>query len=239
MRAIEELSRVRRLLPVAKTIYTVAMLENPKSIRDLAMAVNLDRKTTAKHCKELEHLGWLKLISEGDRRRPAAVMPTQVEAMLAAESLKLIDMAPYKGEETTKRFFEWIAAPRVRFLYNCRPDFLTSPETNQPLEYDIFVKAYLWAIEYLGEQHFGLTSLYRDPKELQERQKRDLLKVGLSEKNNVRLSIVTKKDLNLESLLSMVPPDVPRRTFDPKGPFIKMLGEVGKTCATGQHWDRG
>ncbi len=220
-------------------IYIVAALEHPQSIRALTAALGLGRNTVAKYCKELERLGWMRITGEGDRRCPTAIIPNPVEAMLATESLQLIDTAHFKGEETMKQFLEWITAPHVRFIYNCRPDFLTSPETGQPLEYDVFAEKYLWAIEYFGDQHFGLTTLYSDTKELRERQKRDLVKVGLSQKNNIRLSVVTKNDLSLEKLLPMVPSDVPKRIFDPKGPFVQALERVGKACATGQQWDRG
>lgn len=60
----------------------------------------------------------------------------------------------------------------------------------------------------------------------------------LSEKNNVRLSIVTKEDLSLERIEKAIPPDIPRRTMDPKGPFVQMLEKLGEEIARRHEWDR-
>lgn len=226
------------LSPSAKGIYVVTMMHQPISIHALAAKAQLDRKTVAKHCKELERQGWMRLLDEAGKQRPAAVLPVAIEAMLAMEVSKLIDMAHFKGEETTKVFADWIVAPRIRLVYDSRPPFLTNPETGQNLEYDIFAPDLLWALEYQGDQHFGVTDLYPDKKQLQERQKRDLIKVGLCKQHNVRLSAVTKHDLSLERMLTVVPPDIPRREFDPNGPFVQMLEKVGRECARRQDWDR-
>ena len=238
MRLIEELSNVSPLSPSAKMIYIATMMHQPASICALATKSQLDRKTVARHCRELEHLGWLRFLEEVGKHRPVAVLPPAIEAMLAMEVSRLLDMAHFKGEETTKVFEDWIVAPRVRLIYDSRPPFLTNPETGKNLEYDIFAPDWRWATEYQGDQHFSVTDLYPDKKQFQDRQKRDLLKVGLCKRNNIRLSIVTKNELSLERFLSLIPPDIPRRDFDPKGPFVQMLEKAGKEVAGRQDWDR-
>lgn len=214
------------------------MMKQPQSLKALGLEVQLDPKTVARHCKELSRSDWIRLLEEEGRRRPAAVVSPRIEAILATEAGKMVEMAHFKGEETAKIFFDWITAPSVRFHYDCRPGFLTNPETSQNLEYDIYAEEYKWAIEYHGDQHFWLTKLYSDKGQLRERQKRDLLKAGQSNIHGIRLSVVTKHDLSLKKLLPMVPHDVPRRDFDPGGPLIRLLEKIGKECAGRQDWDR-
>lgn len=237
-RIVEELASVKLLSPAAKTLYVVTMLDQPESIHALATKAQLDPKTVAKHCRELEREGWMRLEDGAGKQRPIAAIPVQVEAMLAAEVSKEIDVSHFKGEETTKAFVDWIVAPRVRLVYDCRPAFLTNPETKRPLEYDILAPDHQWAVEHQGDQHFGVTELYSDRDQLRERQKRDVIKVGLSKQHGIRLFTVTKHDLCFEKMLQMVPVDVPKRDFDPKGPFAEMLERAGRECTRKPYWDR-
>lgn len=237
-RIVNELTSVSLLSPGAKFLYVVTMLDRPASLHALATKAQLDPKTTAKHCRELERQGWMRLVEDAGRQKPVATLPAAVEALVASEVSQEIDTSHFKGEETTKAFVDWIVSPRVRLMFDSRPGFLKNPETGQNLEYDILAPDHHWAIEHQGDQHFGVTDLYPDRNQFRERQKRDVMKVGLSDKCGIRLSLVTKMDLSFEKLLPMVPPDVPRRDFDPKGPFAQMLERAGRECAGKPYWDR-
>lgn len=223
---------------MSKLIHLVAMLKQPQSLRALGSEIQLDPKTVARHCKELSCAGWMRLSEEGGRLRPVAVVPPPIEEVLANEVAMAIEMAHFKGEETTKMSFEWICAPSVDFHYDCQTKFLINPETGQSLRYDIYSKEYKWAIEYHGDQHFVLTKLYSSKDQLRERQKRDLMKVGLSQNHGIRLFVVTKHDLSLQKLLPMVPLGVPKRDIDPSGPLIQRLEKIGRECAGSDDWDR-
>jgi len=173
----------------------------------------------------------MQFVKEGRRRRPCAVLPAEVEAALAEETRKEMRLAQFLGEETSKRFVDWIAAPSVLLVHNSRPAFLGSPRKEKNLELDIFAPDYLWALEHQGYQHYGPSSHYPDTKEFVEQHKRDVRKAYLCKKSGVRLSEVSVLDLSLAGMLAAIPADIPRRTFDPKGPYLQMLEQVGKELA--------
>lgn len=232
------MDNVSGLAPAAKTIYIATMMNQLPSIQALAARTGMDPEPVIKHCKALERLGWLQLIPEGKKLRPAAIVPREVETAVASEVRDLIGISHFKGEETTKAFIDWTVAPTVRLIYGARPSFLLNPETGQNLEYDIFSPKWLWATEYQGDQHFGPTKQYPGEKEFIDRFRRDLLKAQLSKQNKVRLSTVTKHDLTLENILAVIPDDVPRRAFDANGPFVQMLERLGKEIAGRRDRDR-
>lgn len=178
------------------------------------------------------------MIPQGNRLCPVAVLPRDAEAKIAAEVRDRIEVSHFKGEETTRAFVDWIVAPTVRLVFCARPSFLRNPDTKQSLEYDIYAPEWLWALEHQGDQHFGPTKLYPGDKEFVDRFKRDLLKADLSKQHNIRLSTITKQDLTLERMIDVIPCDIPKRTFDQRGPFVQMLEQLGKSVAGRLEWDR-
>lgn len=214
----------------------VAMTSEPPTIQSLADKLSLDRGAVTRHCKELSKLGWMQLAESGRSRRPIAVIPQGVEARAASETRNLIELTPFQGEATFKGFVLWMVSPTVKVFFNTRPPFLHNKATGQNLECDIEIRDYAWVGEYLGDQHFGPTNMFKGDKEFQERVQRDRLKVELCRQHNVRLSSVTKHDLTLERMQTALPTDIPRRTLDPKGPFIEMLEQLGQRIAKGRDW---
>lgn len=167
-------------------------------------------------------------------------MPEEVEARVADFIEEIIAAMPYKGETTAKAIVKWIVASNVTVWFNVRPILLKSPTTKQALEYDIFLPKESWAGEYWGDQHYGPTNLYPDEHQYIMRHQRNREKAQLSEKNNIKLSVISKHDLTLAKINTMIPPEIRRRDYDPKGPVAKLLGQVGKSIATAKdHWDRG
>lgn len=150
-----------------------------------------------------------------------------------------IDAAPYKGETVTKAIVCWLVSSGVRILFNVRIAHLKSSKTGQLLEYDIYIVEWNWAGEYYGDQHFGPTKLFPDPNEFAKRVQRDHEKARLSKKNGIRLSIITKEDLTLDAIDAMIPPEIPRRSYDPEGPVARLLVEMGRQVAASKdYWDR-
>lgn len=187
---IESLAGVPELSLAAKAIYVVSMFKQQPCIDALAKHTDFTPRHLAKHLRSLQKLGWIDLVKVGNKLRSVAVVPRDVETMIANQIRMRVSIAPYKGEETTALFIEWIVAPGVRLIRHARPDFLRNQETGQNLEYDIFAPEVLWAIEYHGDQHFGPTARYQGDRAFVERHRRDLRKIQLSKENNIRLSVV-------------------------------------------------
>ncbi len=217
-------------------VYVVAMMHRPGSVSELAEKAQMERKTVAKHCRELQRLGWMKIIDERGRQHPMPILPVEVETRLADEAKKELEVAAYKGEATAKKFLDWLTYPTIQYIDNARPSFLKNPETDQPMELDRFRPPDL-AWEYNGEQHYGTTEKYPSEKAFRDTRKRDLMKEALCLENQVRLIIITKDDLTLERMLGKIPPEL-LRPADMTGPFIGMLDQAGRECARRRDWDR-
>ncbi|HHY76162.1 MAG TPA: hypothetical protein GX500_05195 [Firmicutes bacterium] len=198
----------------------------------------MDRRPVIAYCRELASAGWMKMTGRGRAVIPTPIVPRAVEKRLSAEIREMIYMSPYKGETTAKWFVVWVVSPTVELVFNARPRFLQNTETGQNLEVDIWAKKHAWAGEYQGDQHFGPTEQFPGDKEFVDRFKRDLLKARLCKENGITLTTITKHDLTLGRMLEIIPPHVPRRTFDPKGPVILTLERIGREVARGRDWDR-
>jgi hypothetical protein len=238
IRIVRELAAVSGLTPAAKAVYVTAMTNELTCIQALADKVGLDRRPVLKHCRELEKLGWMQISRNGMALLPAAVVPRPVELRLAAEIRDVIRMSPYKGEATAKALAVWIVSPRVRLIFNARPQFLQNAETGQNLECDIYTPDYSWSGEYQGDQHFGPTEQYPGDKEFVDRFRRDHLKAQLCKQHGITLTPITKHDLTLERMLGLIPERIPRRVFDPNGPIVVVLEQLGREIAKGRDWDR-
>ncbi len=204
----------------------------------LARLVKMQPRCVVDHCRDLKEIGWMRLPRKGKRIQPEALVPREIELRLAKEIRKAIEVSPFKGETTTTFFIEWIVAPSVQLILHARPDFLRNKDTGQNLEYDIFAPDYKWATEYHGDQHYGVTTRYPSKDEYIERIKRDQMKVNLSDANGIRLSVANNRNLNLDGILKVIPKDVPLRAFDPKGPMVLTLEQLGFEIAGNQGWDR-
>lgn len=235
---IEEITDASGPSPAAKAIYIASMFKRPASMDALARVVGIKSRYVIGRCRELEGTGWLRIVRDGKKLRPEALVPPDIEERIAGEIRRVVEISPFKGEATTIFFIEWLVAPSVRLITHARPDFLKNKETNQNLEYDVFAPDYAWATEYQGDQHFGPTSRYPSKDGFIERYKRDVRKARLSDANGIRLSIVHNQILTLGGILGVIPKDVPLRTIDPKGPVVVALEELGREVAGSQDWDR-
>lgn len=236
---MQSLSRDSNVPAIEKSIYLAVLTESPRSIQELAKFTGIEYKRRRQHCAHLASAGWLRLDRKGASVFPHGTLPTSAEIELAAVIREAIKTAPYKGEAVAKALVSWVVAPRVRILFNVRLAHLRSSTTKQLLEYDIYIAEWNWAVEYFGDQHFGPTRLFPDVAEFVKRSQRDHEKAKLSRKNNTRLSIITKDDLTLAKIDAVIPPEIPRRGYDPRGPVAQMLAETGKEIAASKDcWDR-
>lgn len=207
-------------------------------IQSLSDTIGMNRRSVITYCRELESAGWMVMKGRGRALLPTPVVPKPVETLLASEIREMVRMSPYKGEATAKWFVVWVLSPRVRLVFKARPRFLQNDETGQNLECDILAPRYAWTGEYQGDQHFGPTEQYPGDKEFVDRFRRDQLKARLCRQHGITLTPITKHDLTLGRILEIIPPHIPRRTFDPKGPVIVTLERIGREVAKGRDWDR-
>jgi len=238
VRILREFSAATGLTNAEKAIYTALMMKNLSSYGKLKAETEFCHKTLVKHCKSLEQHGWLNRTVSLTGYLLTPVLPEEVESRIASEVLETINLSPYKGEATAVAAIEWIVAPTVTIIRNARPSFLKNPDTNQPMEFDIFLPEWRWAGEYHGDQHFGPTKLYPGEKEFVARFGRDQAKERLARENSVRLSIFRKYDLCIARISELIPGNIPRRPYAPDGPFVKMIGELGKDIAGTEYRDR-
>jgi hypothetical protein len=94
-----------------------------------------------------------------------------------------------KGEEECKRFVEFYFQ---KPFHKIRPQMLTNPITNSPLELDIYNKELNLAIEYNGSQHYVFNKMMHNNSKdrFQNQQYRDYIKRNLCKENGIDLIIV-------------------------------------------------
>jgi hypothetical protein len=236
---MQSLSRTVDIPAVERSIYLAVMTESPRSMQQLAKVSGIKLKRLRRHCGHLVDVGWLRLKRVGGSIVPDDILPASAEAEVAAMLREEIEVAPYRGEAVAKAAVSWIVAPGVKVLFNVRLPEMRSPTTNQLLELDICIVEWKWAGEYHGDQHFGPTKLFSSLNDFAKRVQRDREKVVLSKKNNIRLSIITKENLTLADIDAMIPPEIPRRIYDPEGPVAQMIQELGRQVASSNNlWDR-
>jgi hypothetical protein len=73
-----------------------------------------------------------------------------------------------------------------------RPDFLTNPITNQPLELDMYNQELNLAVEYNGAQHYHFNKMmHRDSRDrFQNQQYRDYIKMNICRDLGIDLIVV-------------------------------------------------
>lgn len=163
---------------------------------------------------------------------PVPGIPHVVQEQRSRELHADFTVAPYKGEFLMKKWLDYLLSP-IEWSDNARPDFLQSPETGEPLEYDRYSPSHRVAFEFQGPQHFGPTNSYPNQDQFRETRKRDIMKRGLSNENGIVLVTITADDLSLERMLGKIPPELPRAIIDPNGPYARELEEVSAKYRTG------
>lgn len=158
---------------------------------------------------------------------PTAVVPInplQIESKLAADviaaRLERVRLRLQEGgSRELKTSFgealmrEWLTVliDSTAFTDPGRPGFLINPETNEQMEYDRWYYNFDVAFEFQGPQHFVTTAKHPDPNRLGRRKFLDLIKIGLSVRNGVKMVEVEPPQLRKDHLLGLIPLHVPRR----------------------------
>lgn len=205
-------------------VYVHVLACGPASMAELAEKTQLGLHRVTRVCRTLAERGWLMLIREGRKVRPAAAFPKACQERLAHELEVEYSMSPYKGEFLLKRGLDFLVRDD-NFVDNARPEFLKNPLTGAPLEYDRY---YLIgaAFEFNGNQHRETTETYSDEESVNETRAHDLMKAGASMQNNVALVIVTPSDLSLQGIRKLLPECLKLNDADLKGPYAQTLEKL-------------
>ena len=146
--------------------------------------------------------GWIRMKSSSDitmenfleqlliRRAitiPATVKPTMI---MSSPSASQSSPSPSsKGEMECKRFLEFFFQKPFDKI---RPDFLTNPITNAPLELDMYNAELNLAVEYNGSQHYTFNRMMHNNSRdrFQNQQYRDYIKRNICRDRGIDLIIV-------------------------------------------------
>lgn len=236
---IEALMRDEGLGHYARPLYLLICAAEPKSMSELARLAGMSRNVVGKACKNLADLDWVKLIPDKRQVRPAPHIPHVVQESLVEELTVQYSMAPNKGEFLCKKRVElWIRDDT--YVDNARPEFMTNPTSNEPMECDRIHPRAKLHVEFHGWQHYGPTRMF-SKKESREQQARDLMKGRLCEKNGYTFVEVSPDDLKpgvLEAKLDAVRPDLRRAYIDVDGPYYQELMRLCSAYAAKAAQDR-
>lgn len=224
---VRELNDDVRISLEAKATCLTVMFKPILSLRDLGKYVNRSAKYVSRLCKSLVDAGWMRLEKYGRAQRPVALIPREAETRIAREIEETLSLAPYKGEAVTRFAVDWIVSPAEKVIFNARPEYLAN-NTGERMEYDIYIPIRRWAMEFHGEQHFGPTTLYPGEKSFIDRFRRDNLKARISAKMDVELCVITKDELSLSQIDSILPDRVPRRVYDLNGPVAVLINKMAE-----------
>lgn len=92
-----------------------------------------------------------------------------------------------KGERCTKYAIEVLTGLKFEKI---KPDWLKNPNSNYPLELDMYNEKYNLGVEHQGTLHFFSINHFGGEKEFEKRQKRDEIKYELCKQNNTKLIYV-------------------------------------------------
>lgn len=211
--------------PRAKALYISVIAHKPRSIRELATCVAMDRVLVTKLLAILVKTEWIIIEEVGGRKIIIPTMPPEIQKHNLDYIRDCERMTPRSGEyKMYLRFHQIIDVSP--FIYSARPWFLQNSNSGEFLEYDIYSPEASLAGEFLGRQHFELTNDYPNKASLEKLKARDELKARLSKEHNVVLINITAEDLTLENMLKKIPKTVPIKLIDVNGIYARGLDEM-------------
>ncbi|MGI6163409.1 MAG: hypothetical protein ACOYEQ_05725 [Bacillota bacterium] len=214
----------RELTASAKYLYMVIATTIPGSITELSNRAGISRASVSTMCKDLARYGFIRFIENGCAKAIVACVPEEVEYAWAESLRKRKAVAGYLGEFLMKEWLDFLIAD-CEYVDNARPDFLRNPRSKKNLEYDRYYLAGV-AFEFNGDQHYMQTDKHPDSRELLERQERDLIKIGLSQKKGIELVEVVYDDLTLEGMKKKIPGILRLARINENGPYVRTLTEI-------------
>ena len=218
----KELFEQRELSLADRSLYLYLRVRPGLNQSRLAVDLGLSRGAVTGGCQSLCALEWVRFTGSGSRRRPVAVIPPRCQERLAEVLEKMYSMAPNRGEFLMKCLLDvWVCSDY--YMDNARPSFLTSPLSDQPLEYDRYYPEEAVAFEFNGSQHSSLTEKFNDEKEHKAVAVRDLIKESLSTRAGVTLVVITPEHLRPGAFAGKLPKGLPRNFADQEGPYFRAL----------------
>ncbi len=207
----------------AKAIFNCVYHLRPCSLTELANKAGVGSRKASRICRELVSLGWLRFARYGRRCLPVCWIPRKYQQRLVKNIEADYALAPFGGEFLFGQILEFVVDV-PRFVRNARPDFLRHPKTNQPLELDFYAPKVL-AGEFNGNQHYIATEKF-SKEEVIEIKQRDLMKEALCARIGLPLIVANNKTLNIQSVMNMIPRNIPRHAFDLENPYPVKLNNL-------------
>ena len=222
----DSLLRESSLPTTAKYLYLVALGVKPMSITEWSRELGKSRPFLSRSCNLLSKRGWLKLVRSAHSKLVVPCIPDAVEYEAADLLRRKRAVAGYLGEFLMRMWLDRLVASG-EYVDNARPDFLRNPKSKQNLEYDRYYLIGV-AFEFNGDQHYMETDFFPRTEELEERQIRDLVKAGLSQKRHVILVEMTEEDLTLQGMLAKIPDVLPLNQVNEDSPYVRALTELSQ-----------
>jgi len=210
----------------------------PLTVTNVVTRSGLSAKTARSHLKVLEAKGFISVVTAAQDRRERRVLPAgsneqRCEAMIKAITRRLAQARSRIRDEGSKESIgetlmkEWLNLLIALSLFtdNARPGFLINPLSGDVLEYDRWYPGARLAYEFQGPHHFRTTKLQPDPNALARQVTNDLVKLGLSQRNDITLVEVRPADLRMDRMLKLIPPGTPLRPLHGLDRVISFLEE--------------
>jgi hypothetical protein len=178
----------------------------------LSQLVGASLNTTYRLVQEWVTAGWLK-VDQKNRYTPVqfelrhAILDRRCEELAwVRERLK----GPLGGEKLMREYLSLLVDKP--YEDNAWPRFLRNPFTKAPLQFDRYYPPRV-AFEFNGPQHYQVTDLFADPQALAEQQVRDLVKMGICQRERITLVVVHAEDLSLKGMQAKVGGILPLRSL--------------------------
>lgn len=194
--------------------------------------------------RELEQSGWVRT-SQKNRLAPirfrlqSPVMQRGEAALSQAQ--RRLDKARFGGEALMREYLT-LLVDSTHFRDNHSPNFLLNPWTTEHLQFDRFYPPGV-GFEFNGAQHYGETKRYPGKAEAVKQWARDSLKLGLCQKQGVKLIIIHAEDLSLETMRRKVGKLLPLRNLVGYAALIEHLEIRSKmyrdVAENGDQWAQG
>ena len=199
--------------------------------RSLAAYMGRCSKTVRRAIQNLVQNSWLN--TRQDRNSQKAPYKYNLDTPIkkyCREQIELIrnrmGWEKNKGEAIAYAMAKLVLEPS-ECLANSRPDWLTNPKTNEPLELDLWFPAYKLGVEYNGPQHYQPTP-FATMEDVIKQQERDALKAELMQKMGFKLVVLTAADLSIKAVIQKLQGLAPlRRNLRWYQLLIKYLNKVG------------
>lgn len=206
----------------AKTLYLLVQARPYRSLTHLRQDVGVSEETMLRLVRALKKHKWIRLERAGRNAIPIPVIPRSEDQRRTALLQARYEVCQYKGEFLLREFLD-ACAFLDGALYNARPAFLTTPLSDQKLEYDVLNPETMDAWELHGFQHFGPSEMFASPEKARLQQANDLIKLGRSMTHGINVVVLTYKNLSMDGILKTLPEGVPRRPVDRSSRYIRTL----------------